>query len=49
MVTQRRFLSAAAAGVADSIERCMKQGFAPDTFSTDWNTMSCTTGGTSLT
>jgi hypothetical protein len=35
--------------VADSIERCMKQGFAPDTFSTDWNTMSCTTGGTSLT
>jgi dihydroorotase len=36
-------------GVADHfnwevVERAMKQGFAPDTFSTDWNTMSRTTG-----
>ncbi len=28
----------------DVVERAMKQGFAPDTFSTDWNTMSRTTG-----
>lgn len=28
----------------DVVERSMKQGFAPDTFSTDWNTMSKTTG-----
>jgi dihydroorotase len=28
----------------DVVERCMKQGFAPDTFSTDWNPMSRTTG-----
>jgi dihydroorotase len=28
----------------DVVERCMKQGFWPDTFSTDWNTMSRTTG-----
>jgi dihydroorotase len=28
----------------DVVERCMKQGFAPDTFSTDWNPMSKTTG-----
>jgi dihydroorotase len=28
----------------DVVERCMKQGFAPDTFSTDWNTTSRTTG-----
>jgi dihydroorotase len=28
----------------DVVERCMKQGFAPDTFSTDWNTQSRTTG-----
>jgi dihydroorotase len=28
----------------DVVERSMKQGFAPDTFSTDWNTMSRTTG-----
>jgi dihydroorotase len=36
-------------GVADHfnwevVERSMKQGFAPDTFSTDWNTQSRTTG-----
>ena len=36
-------------GVADHfnwevVERAMKQGFAPDTLSTDWNTMSRTTG-----
>jgi dihydroorotase len=36
-------------GVADhfdweTVERGMKQGFQPDTFSTDWNTMSRTTG-----
>jgi dihydroorotase len=36
-------------GVADhfnweTMERGMKQGFQPDTFSTDWNTMSRTTG-----
>jgi dihydroorotase len=28
----------------DVVERAMKQGFAPDTFSTDWNTGSRTTG-----
>jgi len=28
----------------DVVERAMKQGFAPDTFSTDWNTASRTTG-----
>jgi dihydroorotase len=28
----------------DTVERGMKQGFQPDTFSTDWNTMSRTTG-----
>jgi dihydroorotase len=28
----------------DVVERAMKQGFAPDTFSTDWNVMSRTTG-----
>lgn len=28
----------------DVVERSMKQGFAPDTFSTDWNTQSRTTG-----
>jgi dihydroorotase len=28
----------------DVVERAMKQGFAPDAFSTDWNTMSRTTG-----
>jgi dihydroorotase len=28
----------------DYVERAMKQGFWPDTFSTDWNTMSRTTG-----
>ena len=28
----------------DVVERCMKQGFTPDTFSTDWNPMSRTTG-----
>src|SRR5215471_17656823 len=28
----------------DVVERAMKQGFAPDTISTDWNTMSRTTG-----
>jgi dihydroorotase len=28
----------------DVVERCMKQGFAPDTFSTDWSTTSRTTG-----
>jgi dihydroorotase len=28
----------------DMVERGMKQGFQPDTFSTDWNTMSRTTG-----
>jgi dihydroorotase len=28
----------------DVVERAMKQGFWPDTFSTDWNTMSRTTG-----
>jgi dihydroorotase len=28
----------------DVVERCMKQGFWPDTFSTDWNPMSRTTG-----
>jgi dihydroorotase len=28
----------------DVVERAMKQGFAPDTFSTDWNTQSRTTG-----
>jgi dihydroorotase len=28
----------------DVVERSMKQGFAPDTFSTDWNTRSRTTG-----
>jgi dihydroorotase len=28
----------------DMVERAMKQGFAPNTFSTDWNTMSHTTG-----
>ena len=28
----------------DVVERAMKQGFTPDTFSTDWNTMSRTTG-----
>ncbi len=28
----------------DVVERSMKQGFWPDTFSTDWNTMSRTTG-----
>jgi dihydroorotase len=28
----------------DSVERAMKQGFWPDTFSTDWNTQSRTTG-----
>jgi len=28
----------------DVVERGMKQGFAPDTFSTDWNTQSRTTG-----
>jgi dihydroorotase len=28
----------------DVVERSLKQGFAPDTFSTDWNTQSRTTG-----
>lgn len=28
----------------DVVDRAMKQGFAPDTFSTDWNTASRTTG-----
>ena len=28
----------------DTVERGLKQGFSPDTFSTDWNAMSATTG-----
>jgi dihydroorotase len=28
----------------DVVERALKQGFSPDTFSTDWNVMSRTTG-----
>src|SRR5258708_19590377 len=28
----------------DVVERALKQGFAPDTFSPDWNTISRTTG-----